>query len=196
VLWAIDNLPVILVVRKSLGIDRISDLKGHRIVPGGAGSSLERTAPEVYERLGAKPQWRRASWGQIGYMLVSNQADGFVGSLTMLESVKSEYGMPELKVIRLSATEIAMLDSMHPDISLGIVMYEGLPVSGWKMRSAVISRNLPSHHAETLAKAAINISLAGPFRDKGRPYRIDESTLDMKVHNHPASLHVLSAQPQ
>jgi len=195
-LWAWESHPLVLFVRKSLGIGRISDLKGHRIVPGGAGSSLERIAPMVYGKLGARAEWKRTSWDQIGYMLVSGQADGFVGSLTTLDAVTSQYGMPDLTAIRLSPTEVAILEGMHEDISLNIVMHEGLPVSGWTIRAAFIGRNITDDHAETLVRAAESVSRSPMFKGKGRPYPLDGTLVGDSIPNHPASLRVMSALPR
>jgi len=195
-LWAWDSFPVVLFVRKSLGISRISELKGNRIIPGGAGSGLERIVPHVYGKLGAKVEWKRASWDQIGYMLGSNQADGFVGSMTTLETVKSQYGMPDLVPVRLSPTEISLLESTHGDISLSIVMHEGHPVSGWTIRSAFVARNIPDADAETLARAALIVSQSPKFHGRGRPYPLEGAVAGEKVRNHPASLNLLSSQPQ
>jgi TRAP-type uncharacterized transport system substrate-binding protein len=159
VLWVQDAVPLVLAVRADLEVDGLSGLSGKRIVSGGAGSSLERFGPKVYESLGVKPKWTRSAWGQIAYLMKTNQVDGFIASPRMVQEVRSEYGVPDLKILRLGNDEVRKLSSLDPDIEMSMVMVEGMPVAAWGIRSAMISKDdLPDEVSESLARAALIVS--------------------------------------
>lgn len=195
VLWMHDAFPLLLVVREDAKIDDLKSIDGRRIIPGAAGSMLERTAPELFEHLGVKPNWRRAAWAQFSYLLRSDQVDGFIASKRVFDSIQAEYGVPPLKVIEMTPDQVAKLESFDEDITVSTVMVDGRPVMGWGFRAAVIARKtIPDHVAETLTKAAVAVSRSGRYPDGVDTFLADGTADRIRIPVHPASVKVLSRE--
>jgi len=193
ILWVQEAIPLVMAVRADLGVEDLRGVTGRRIVSGGAGSSLERLGPRVYESLGVRPEWRRSAWGQIAYLLKSGQADGFIASPRMVEAIRKEFGVPALKVVRLTSDDVRRLGSMDPDISLSIVMVDGMPVSAWGIRGAMVSRaDLPDDISETLTLAARRTAEAKDDAADVLRWLTDGTVDRLGLPVHPGSLRALS----